>query len=84
MTIRASLVGSSLSDDRFDLLARECQNDIASIPGIDIIREARVPSTGYRGDAITIGSFALALITRGSLTALFAILKSYVERVIEG
>jgi hypothetical protein len=84
MSVRVSLAGKSLSDEQLDILARECQNDISALAGVDLIREASAPSSGRRGDPTTLGTFALALVTSGAVTALFAILKSYVERGVEG
>jgi hypothetical protein len=85
MAIKATLAAGGLSDEQFDRLAREFQNDIARLSDVDLInQEASVPSPGHRGDPITLGSFALALVTSGTVTALFAIVKSYVERGIEG
>jgi hypothetical protein len=85
MSIKATLAGGGLSDEQFDRLAREFHNDLARLSGVDLIsQEASVPSPGHRGDPITLGSFALALVASGAVTALFAILKSYVERGIDG
>ena len=85
MSITATLDAGGLSGQHFDRLAREFQNDIAKLPGVDLVaQEAVVPSLGHRGDAVTFGTFALALVTSGTVTALFAIVKSYVEDGIEG
>jgi hypothetical protein len=85
MAVNATLGAGGLSDEQFDRLAREFHNDIAKLSGVDLIgQEASVPSPGHRGDPITLGSFGLALVTSGAVTALFAILKSYVERGIDG
>jgi hypothetical protein len=84
MSIKATLAAGGLSDEQFDRLAREFQNDIASLSGVDLVtQEAVVPSPRRRGDAVTFGTFAPALVTSGAVTALFAICKSYVERGIE-
>ena len=86
MPIKASLDATNLSEEQFDRLARECQNDIALLPGIELVEEAPPSSstTGTRGDPITLGLFVLAIVKSGAVTELFKILKSYVERGIEG
>jgi hypothetical protein len=85
MSITATLDAGGLSDEQFDRLGREFKHDIARLSGVDLVgQEAAAPSPGHRGDPITLGSFALALVKSGAVTALFAILKSYVERGIEG
>lgn len=85
MPIQARLVPSGISDEQFDRLARECKNELVRQPGVDVIEPAPVSSEpGRRGDPVTIGTFALALVTSGVVTALFNILKSYVERGVDG
>ncbi len=84
MPIHATLVARDISAEQFDFLARECQNELSRLPGLDVLEPAPVSSPGHRGDPVTIGTFALALVTSGVVTALFNILKSYVERGIEG
>jgi hypothetical protein len=84
MSITASLTTGGLSEEQFDLITRKCQNDIAILPGVDIVAQQPAPSSGRRGDPITLGCFTLALVTSGAVTALFAILKSYIERGIDG
>jgi hypothetical protein len=84
MPMRISLTAGELSDEYFDRLSRECANDVAALPGVDLVNEKSAGSSaGYRGDPVTLGTIALALITSGTVTALFAVVKSYVERGIE-
>ena len=83
MSVNAMLVAGALSSEQFDRLARECQNDLTRIPGVESSRQAPVHSPGHRGDAVTAASFALAFVTSGTVTALFTILKSYFDRGIE-
>ena len=65
MPIKGSLTADFLSEEQFDRVARECQSDIARLPGIDlgVVEGSSVSSPGDRGDPITLGAFALALVT---------------------
>jgi hypothetical protein len=86
MSVSVLLSGdNNLSSEQFDAFARDCKNDIASLQGITLTTEVTLStSCGHRGDPITVGTFALALVTSGTVSALFAIFKSYIERGIEG
>jgi hypothetical protein len=81
--VNTKLTCSELSREEFDRLARDCQTVLAQTPGVELGPHTMVPAPGHRGDTVTLGSFALALVTSGAVTVLFNTLKSYVERGVE-
>ena len=82
MPIHFRIEDNSISKEDFDDLSRAFANE-AKNEGIPIAPQSETPASpgeGRRGDPITLGVFALALVTRGSIVALFNLLKSYLER----
>jgi hypothetical protein len=86
MSIPFHLSDNSVSLDELDALARRFTRDAAD-EGISVVpiraQDASGSGSGQRGDPFTIGTFALALVTSGSVVALFKLLKSYVDRAEE-
>lgn len=82
MPLKFRISDDTLPEEEFDILSRQIPDDAAQ-EGVGI--EAVVTSgssapSGSRGDTVTVGTFAMALVTSGSVVALFNILKSYLER----
>lgn len=86
MAAAVTLTTSTLLDDQLDVLTRQCRNDIAALPGLVFAEDPITRSAGHRDVQLAnnLGTFALALVTSGTVTALFTILKSYVDRGVDG
>jgi hypothetical protein len=69
----------NVPDARLAQLTRDLERDL-SRQGIkaSVVEAAAVP--GERGDPVTLGVLALALVTSGAVTALIGCLKAYVSR----
>lgn len=83
MTLYFRVSDQNLSADELDALVRKLPADAAGEGlALDLLEGTRSPGGGanHRGDPITIGAFALGLVTSGTIVALFNLLKSYVER----
>jgi hypothetical protein len=76
--LRVSL-SADLPDARLEQLTRDLERDL-SRSGIQArpIEAPRVP--GEKGEPITLGVLALALVTSGTVTALIECFKAYVSR----
>ena len=76
----------NFSAEEIERLTWECRAELARVEGLEfgdpvLTREVQANT---RGDPVTFGVIALALVTNGALTAALEIIKSYVNRGIEG
>lgn len=79
--IKLSFVSTSLDADTLAQLTRDLGRDIEAEAGVATVAQSAVTAPGTKGDPITIGAIVLAAVSSGgALTALFGILKSYLER----
>ena len=81
MPVHFRLTSAALSDEGLDRLSRSLITD-AREEGIELNPAAETFGNleGRRGDPVTLGVLALAVVTSGSVVALFNLLKSYVDR----
>lgn len=82
MPLKFRISDDTLPEEEFDILSRQFPDDAAQEGvGVEavVISGSSAPS-GSRGDLFTVGTFAMALVTSGSVVALFNILKSYLDR----
>jgi hypothetical protein len=72
-------LSANIPDERLDQLTRDLERDL-----IDARIQARPveasPAPGERGEPVTLGVLALALITSGAVTAIIECLKVYLSR----
>jgi hypothetical protein len=80
MPAYVSLTSEDLSAVELDALAREFEAAASVLPGLALRQIPLNPPAGARGDLATIGTFALALVTSGAVTAFFNLIRSYIER----
>ncbi len=83
MPLSFRLSDDTLSEEEFDILSRRFPADAAQEGlGVEasIDSESSSAAAGSRGELVTLGTFAMAFVTSGSVVALFNILKSYLER----
>jgi hypothetical protein len=82
MELRFQIADKTLSSDELDALvqnfALDAQDEGLSVT--PVFEKDASAISGRRGEPVTLGVLALALVTSGSVVALFNLLKSYVER----
>jgi hypothetical protein len=80
MPANLSLTSEDLSAVELDALAREFEAAASALHGLELRQVSLKPPAGTRGDFVTVGTFALAIVTSGALAAFFNLIRSYVER----
>jgi hypothetical protein len=82
MVAQISIAPQGLGADELDLLARQLEGELEATGGVVFAAQPHQAAAGTRGDpaSIAMGTLLLATITSGTVTALFNVLKSYVER----
>jgi hypothetical protein len=72
-------LAANISDERLSTVARELARDLIRA-GIEARPVEAATARGERGDPVTLGALALALITSKAVTALIECLKAYFAR----
>jgi hypothetical protein len=72
-------LSATLPDTRIARLARDLERDL-NREGIKAQPLETVPAPGEKGDPVTLGVLALALISSGAVKALIGCLKAYLSR----
>lgn len=80
MPANVSLTSDNLSAVDLDGVAREFEAAASALPGLELRQKSLKAPAGTRGDLVTVGTFALAVVTSGAVTAFFNVIRSYVER----
>ena len=85
MFAKLSISPEGLRSEDQERLARELEGHLIATGGVTLGSVPVTTATGHRGEpvTITVGTLILAAVTSGTVTALFNILKSYVERGVD-
>jgi hypothetical protein len=80
MSARLSISPGGLEPEDLDRLCRELERELTETGGVTFGAAARLAARGQRGDPTTAGTLLLDAVTSGTVTALFNIIKGYVDR----
>jgi hypothetical protein len=83
MSAQLSISPEGLEPEELDQLSRDLERQLAETGGVAFTATPPLAASGQRGDPITVGILLLAAVTSGTVTALFNIIKSYVDRGID-
>jgi len=83
MSANISFSSPGFSADDLDRLSREIEVELAKLTGVSFQAKPAAAVSNQRGDPVTIGTFLLAMVTSGAVTALFNIIKAYLERGVD-
>jgi hypothetical protein len=85
MFAKISIRSDGLGRDDLDQVTREIEGQLKAAGGVELGSGLTKAAPGERGDpaSFTMGTLLLAAVTSGTVTALFNILKSYVERGVD-
>jgi len=80
MSAQLSISRGGLEPEDVDRLSRELERELTETGGVMLNAAPRSAAPGQRGDPITVGTLLLAAITSGTVSAVFSVIKSYVDR----
>jgi hypothetical protein len=83
MSAQLSISPGDLEPEELDRISRDLERQLAGTGGIALSVAPHPTAAGERGDPFTVGALLLAAVTSGTVSALFNIIKSYVDRGID-
>jgi hypothetical protein len=83
MSAKLSILPGGLEPEDLDRLSRDLERQLAETSGVTFSPELPALIPGQRGDPVTVGTLLLAAVTSGTVSALFNIIKSFVDRGLD-
>ncbi len=83
MSAQLSISTGNLEPEELDRLSRDLERQLTETGGVALGAVPHPTAPGQRGDPITVGTLLLAAVTSDTVSALFNIIKSYVDRGID-
>lgn len=83
MSAQLSISPGYLEPEELDRLSRDLERQLTETGGVALGAVPHPTAPGQRGDPITVGTLLLTAVTSGTVSALFNIIKSYVDRGID-
>jgi hypothetical protein len=83
MSAQLSISPNSLEPEDLDRLSRDLERQLTETGGVAFSPTPPLVASGQRGDPVTIGTLLLAAVTSGTVSALFNIIKSFVDRGLD-
>lgn len=83
MSAQLSISPAGLEPEELDRISRDLERQLTETGGVVVGTASNQTVLGQRGDPITVGTLLLAAVTSGTVSALFNIIKSYIDRGID-